>query len=450
MNSTHNSSATTQGASAPLWRLMQATASAVQATRQGQSLTAQLERVPHELRPGVQALSFQVLRQLGRATALRELLAAKAPPPAADALLCTALALCWDEVRAPYPVHTLVNQAVEAARQQHQTKAQSGFINACLRRFMRERAVLVAQTDANPVAQWSHPQWWIDRLKADHPEHWQDLLGQAQQAAPMTLRVNRQHHTVAAYQAQLEAVGLMAKPVGQDGLQLVHAVPVQRLPGFAQGHVSVQDAAAQVSARLLMQGMDAQRPWRILDACAAPGGKTGHLLELCPHAHVLALDVDAQRCERIHQNLSRLGLQAEVKAADAGQPEAWWDGQAFDAILLDAPCTASGIVRRHPDVRWLRRPTDSAQLAKTQAQLLKTLWPLLAPGGKLLYCTCSVFKAEGDETVQAFLKRNTDAELHPSPGHLIPGQTPKGLPVEDNALGEHDGFYYALLEKRRV
>jgi 16S rRNA (cytosine967-C5)-methyltransferase len=199
-----------------------------------------------------------------------------------------------------------------------------------------------------------------------------------------------------------------------------------------------------------MQGMDAQRPWRILDACAAPGGKTGHLLELCPHAHVLALDVDAQRCERIHQNLSRLGLQAEVKAADAGQPEAWWDGQAFDAILLDAPCTASGIVRRHPDVRWLRRPTDSAQLAKTQAQLLKTLWPLLAPGGKLLYCTCSVFKAEGDETVQAFLKRNTDAELHPSPGHLIPGQTPKGLPVEDNALGEHDGFYYALLEKRRV
>jgi 16S rRNA (cytosine967-C5)-methyltransferase len=429
---------------------MQATASAVQATRQGQSLTAQLERVPHELRPGVQALSFQVLRQLGRATALRELLAAKAPPPAADALLCTALALCWDEVRAPYPVHTLVNQAVEAARQQHQTKAQSGFINACLRRFMRERAVLVAQTDANPVAQWNHPQWWIDRLKADHPEHWQDLLGQAQQAAPMTLRVNRQHHTVAAYQAQLEAVGLMAKPVGQDGLQLVQAVPVQRLPGFAQGHVSVQDAAAQVSARLLMQGMDAQRPWRILDACAAPGGKTGHLLELCPHAHVLALDVDAQRCERIHQNLSRLGLQAEVKAADAGQPEAWWDGQDFDAILLDAPCTASGIVRRHPDVRWLRRPTDSAQLAKTQAQLLKTLWPLLAPGGKLLYCTCSVFKAEGDETVQAFLKRNTDAELHPSPGHLIPGQTPKGLPVEDNALGEHDGFYYALLEKRRV
>jgi 16S rRNA (cytosine967-C5)-methyltransferase len=441
---------TQPGQSAPLWRLLQATAAAVQATRQGQSLTAQLERVPQALRPGVQALSFQVLRQLGRATALREQLAAKAPPPAADALLCTALALCWNDADAPYPIHTMVNQAVEAARQQRQTQAQSGFINACLRRFMRERDALVATTDQNPVARWNHPRWWIERLQADHPDHWQDLLLLAQQAAPMTLRVNRQHHTVAAYQAQLQALGLVSKPVGQDGLQLSQAVPVQQLPGFALGHVSVQDAAAQVSARLLMQGMDSTKPWRILDACAAPGGKTGHLLELCPEAQVLALDVDAQRCERIHQNLNRLGLKAQVKAADAGQPDTWWDGALFDAILLDAPCTASGIVRRHPDVRWLRRPTDSAQLAKIQAQLLKALWPLLAEGGKLLYCTCSVFKAEGDETVQAFLRRNTDAALHPSPGHLIPGQIPKGLSVEDNQLGEHDGFYYALLEKRRV
>ena len=450
MTSSPQHPSTQPGQSAPLWRLLQATAAAVQATRQGQSLTAQLERVPQALRPGVQALSFQVLRQLGRATALREQLAAKAPPPAADALLCTALALCWNDADAPYPIHTLVNQAVEAARQQRQTQAQSGFINACLRRFMRERDALVAMTDQNPVAQWNHPRWWIERLQTDHPDHWQDLLLVAQQAAPMTLRVNQQHHTVGAYQAQLQALGLASKPVGQDGLQLSQAVPVHQLPGFAQGHVSVQDAAAQVSARLLMQGMDTQRPWRILDACAAPGGKTGHLLELCPQAHVLALDVDAQRCERIHQNLNRLGLKAQVKAADAGQPDTWWDGVVFDAILLDAPCTASGIVRRHPDVRWLRRSTDSAQLAKIQAQLLKALWPLLAEGGKLLYCTCSVFKAEGDETVQTFLQRNTDAVLHPSPGHLIPGQTPKGLPVEDNSLGEHDGFYYALLEKRRV
>lgn len=450
MTSSPQHPTTQPGQSAPLWRLLQATAAAVQATRQGQSLTAQLERVPQALRPGVQALSFQVLRQLGRATALREQLAAKAPPPAADALLCSALALCWNDADAPYPIHTLVNQAVEAARQQRQTQAQSGFINACLRRFMRERDALVAMTDQNPVAQWNHPRWWIERLQTDHPDHWQDLLLLAQQPAPMTLRVNQQRHTVGAYQAQLQALGLASKLVGQDGLQLSQAVPVHQLPGFAQGHVSVQDAAAQVSARLLMQGMDTQKPWWILDACAAPGGKTGHLLELCPQAQVLALDVDAQRCERIHQNLNRLGLKAQVKAADAGQPDTWWDGAVFDAILLDAPCTASGIVRRHPDVRWLRRPTDSGQLAKVQAQLLKALWPLLVEGGKLLYCTCSVFKAEGDETVQTFLQRNTDAVLHPSLGHLIPGQTPKGLPVEDNPLGEHDGFYYALLEKRRV
>jgi 16S rRNA (cytosine967-C5)-methyltransferase len=434
--------------SAPLWRLLQATAAAVQATRQGRSLTAQLESVSQELRPGVQALSFQVLRQLGRATALREQLAAKIPTPAVDALLCTALALCWRDEEAPYPVHTLVNQAVEAARKQRNTQAQSGFINACLRRFMREREALVLKTDSNLLAQWNHPRWWVERLQADHPLHWQQILIQAQQAAPMTLRVNTRHQTVAAYQQQLQATGLQAKAVGLQGLQLGKAVPVNQLPGFATGHVSVQDAAAQVAANLLLQGMDTTKPWRILDACAAPGGKTGHLLELSPHAQVLALDVDAARCERIHQNLQRLGLTAQVVAADAGQPASWWDGVMFDAILLDAPCTASGIVRRHPDVRWLRRPTDSEQLARIQALLLKALWPLVKPGGRLLYCTCSIFKAEGDQTVQAFLQRNTDALMQPSPGHLIPGQPPFGLPVEDNPLGEHDGFYYALLEKR--
>ena len=436
--------------SPPLWRLLQATAAAVLAPRQGRSLTAHLESVPVDVRAGVQALSFQVLRQLGRATALRERLAAKAPPPAVDALLCTALALCWRDAEAPYPIHTLVNQAVEAARKQRQTQAQSGFINACLRRFMRERDDCVQATDIDLQAQWNHPYWWIERLQKDHPQHWQNLLDLAQKPAPMTLRVNPRFSTVGQYQQQLFALGIEAQAVGSQGLQLSKAVPVHQLPGFAAGHVSVQDAAAQLAALLLMQGRDAQRHWRMLDACAAPGGKTGHLLELYPQAEVWALDVDASRCERIHQNLSRLGLTAQVRAADAGQPALWWDGQSFDAILLDAPCTASGIVRRHPDVRWLRRPTDSAQLAKIQAQLLQTLWSLLAEGGKLLYCTCSVFKAEGDETVQAFLRRNTNAALRPSPGHLIPGQTPKGLAVEDNQLGEHDGFYYALLEKRRV
>lgn len=431
-----------------LWRLLQQTATVVQATLAGQSMTARLEAVAAPLRPGVQALSFHVMRQLGRAQALRTLLAPRRPPPAVDALLCSALALCWDEAQSPYPAHTLVSQTVEAARRQRQTQGQAGFVNACLRRFLRERDSLLARTAQDPQAQWNHPQWWIERLQADYPQDWQRLLTQAQVPAPMTLRVNLQRGSVAEYQARLVAAGLgPGQAVGACGIQLAQAVAVQRLPGFTQGDVSVQDAAAQVAAPLLLAGMPADRPLRILDACAAPGGKTGHLLEMRPDAQVIALEIDPARCDRIHQNLQRLSLQAEVKAADASRPQDWWDGQPFDAILLDAPCTASGIVRRHPDVRWLRRPQDSAQLARTQAALLDRLWPLLAPGGRMVYCTCSLFRAEGDAVVQAFLQRNTGASFRPSPGHLIPGALPAGLPVGDNPLGEHDCFYYALLEK---
>ena len=432
----------------PLWQLLQHTGAAVQAVVAGKSLTAQLEAVPSALRPGVQALSFQVMRQLGQARALRALLAPRKPSPAADALLCTALALVWDEAQAPYPGHTLVSQTVEAARRQRPTQAQAGFINACLRRFLREREALLAQTQSDPQAQWNHPVWWIERLRNDHPQHWQSLLAQAQKPAPMTVRVNLQRGSVAQYQQRLQDAGLSpGLAVGPCGVQLQQAVPVQQLPGFEQGDVSVQDAAAQLAAPLLLDGFPSSQRLRILDACAAPGGKTGHLLEMCPDAEVLALEIDATRCERIHQNLRRLSVTAEVRQADAGQPQAWWDGRPFDAILLDAPCTASGIGRRHPDVRWLRRPDDSPQLARTQALLLDRLWPLLAPGGRMLYCTCSMFKTEGEAVIQAFLQRNTQARLRPSPGHLLTG-TPSGAwSVGDNGLGEHDWFYYALLEK---
>ncbi len=438
----------TQAQTPALWQLLQYTAFAVQGTLAGKSLTAQLEAVPPTLRPGVQALSFQVMRQLGRARALRALLAPRKPPPAVDALLCSALALGWDESRSPYPGHTLVSQTVEAARRQRQTQAQAGFVNACLRRFLRERETLLTRTQDDPQARWNHPLWWIERLQRDYPQHWTALLEQAQKPAPMTLRVNRQRQSVASYQERLQATGLAAgQAVGASGVQLQQAVAVHQLPGFNGGDVSVQDAAAQLAAPLLLQGLPAQQPLRVLDACAAPGGKTGHLLELRPDAEVVALEIDASRCERIHQNLRRLSVHAEVRQADASQPQAWWDGRSFDAILLDAPCTASGIVRRHPDVRWLRRPEDSAQLARTQAALLDALWPLLVPGGRLLYCTCSLFRTEGDEVIQAFLARNTQASLCPSPGHLIPAGMPAGGAVGDNALGEHDCFYYALLEK---
>jgi 16S rRNA (cytosine967-C5)-methyltransferase len=264
----------------------------------------------------------------------------------------------------------------------------------------------------------------------------------------MTLRVNVTRSTVADYLDQLQAVGLSGHAVGDFGIELNKAVPVQQLPGFAQGAVSVQDAAAQWAAPLLLQGLDTQQPLRILDACAAPGGKTGHLLELCPSAQVVALDVDAARCERVTQNLDRLQVKAQVIAADAAMPERWWDGQPFDAILLDAPCTASGIGRRHPDVRWLRRESDVEQLAAIQARLLKMLWPLLKPGGHLVYCTCSIFLAEGHRQIQTFLKHNTDVVLLPSPGHLIPQNSPVTPSVPDNQTGEHDGFYYARLQKR--
>jgi 16S rRNA (cytosine967-C5)-methyltransferase len=195
--------------------------------------------------------------------------------------------------------------------------------------------------------------------------------------------------------------------------------------------------------------MDCSLPLAILDACAAPGGKTAHLLELAD-ARVTALDIDPARCERIHETLGRLGLQADVLSADAGQPSKWWDGRLFDAVLLDAPCTASGIVRRHPDVRWLRRESDIAQLAALQARLLAVLWPLVKPGGALLYCTCSVFRAEGEVQAQTFVAHNRDAVLRPAPGHLVPRTGANGNAVPDNLTGDYDGFYYALLEKHAL
>lgn len=434
---------------APLWQLLQATAGVALAVQQGRSMTAAIETVAKELRPGVQALSFQTMRWWGQAIAIRKQLARKAPPAAVDALLCTALALSWRDDLSPYAVHTLVNQAVEAARRHKDMRAQASFVNACLRRFLREREVLLEGTAQDLTAQWNHPLWWVRRLQADHPEHWTRILEAAQTAAPMTLRVNLQHQTVAQFIQALDAIGLDAKPVGQQGVQLSKAVPVHQLPGFELGHVSVQDAAAQLAAPLLLDGMNTrQGPLRLLDACAAPGGKTGHLLECQPNAKVLALDVDPKRCERIQQNTDRLRVDAQIVAADAADPDKWWDGEHFDGILLDAPCTASGIGRRHPDVRWLRRESDVQQLAAIQTKLLNALWPLVKPGGRLLYCTCSVFKAEGETQIQTFVQHNTDALILPSPGHLTPSVANSDASLRDNVMGEHDGFYYALLEKR--
>ena len=435
----------------PLWRQLQGAASLLQAVRDGQSLTAALEEVDATLRPGVQALGFHALRWLGRAEALRQQLAKRPPPPEADALLCVALALIWTERDAPYSAFVLVDQAVEAAKRSERTHHQASFINGCLRAFLRDRNALVAKTDSNPQAIWNHPQWWIDQVRKDHPTQWQDILRANNARAPLILRINEQKTTVARYLQSLAAIHIEATAVGEQGVLLASAQSVPSLPGFAQGEFSVQDAAAQRAAPLLLDGLlpAAPGPLRLLDACAAPGGKTAHLLERAA-ADVVALDIDPRRCARITQNLARLGLRADIRVGDVAKPADWWDGQLFDGVLLDAPCTASGIVRRHPDIRWLRRPTDIAQLAAIQAQLLQALWPLVRPGGRLLYCTCSVFKAEGHAQSQLFLTRHTDALLMPAPGHLLPQSGAGDAHLPDNLAGNHDGFYYALFEKRRT
>ena len=434
-----------QEKSLPLWQLLQATAGVITSVRAGKSGTAAVESVPQALRPGVQALAFQVWRNLGRAQVLRTLLASKPPAPATDALLCVALALVWNEADAPYDAFTLVNQSVEALKRNPATKAHANFVNACLRRFLRERDALVAASSQYPEALWNHPLWWIKRVQKDHPKNWEAILQAANAHPPMTLRVNTQKKSVAAYLELLKTAEIAVRFSEGSAIELSKAVAVGQLPGFNEGWVSVQDAAAQIAAPLLLSGLPQEA--KILDACAAPGGKTAHLLELSK-AHVLAVEMDGVRAQRITQNLSRLGLQATLSVANAALTQTWWDGVLFDGILLDAPCTASGIVRRHPDVRWLRRETDIAQLAQLQKELLTALWPLLKNGGRMVYCTCSLFLAEGQQQIQTFLASHSDATLLPSPGHLIPKSPANTNSLPDNRAHDQDGFFYAHLEKR--
>ena len=452
---------TSPAVSPPLHRLLSQVADAVAAVRAGRSLTDWLGTCPADLRPGSQALSFAVLRALGGAQAVRALLAPKAPPPPVEALLVSALALLWPgDGPPPYAEHTLVDQAVSAARQR--TPAAANFINAVLRRFLRERSALVAAAQRSPVAAHNHPSWWIDRLRHDWPSQAAALMAEANRHAPMVLRVNARRGTALAYQQRLAALGRAASVVddpalGGQALVLAQPCGVGDLPGFEAGEVSVQDLSAQRAAMLLLGsadagGLPALAPGaRVLDACAAPGGKTAHLLERA-ELDLLALDSDALRLRKVQETLNRLQLPAtgasklRLQVADARQVAAWWDGRPFDAILLDAPCTASGIVRRHPDVRWLRRPADVAALAAVQRELLDALWPLLAPGGRLLYATCSVFKAEGQDQIDAFLQRHAgdQARLLPaSPGHLL------GLPDNpgSRSAATGDGFFYALIHK---
>ncbi|RZU00599.1 16S rRNA (cytosine(967)-C(5))-methyltransferase RsmB [Rivibacter subsaxonicus] len=442
--------------SLPLATLLIHAADAVAAVLRGRSLNEALAAVPAPARPGTQALAFEALRRLGLAQALRRSLVPRAPPPWVDALLLVTLTLATPDAQADaqaphYEAHTLVSQAVEAAKRR--APAQARLVNAVLRRAQRED-LAAAAIAADPVARWNHPQWWIDRLQRDWPQQWQALLLANNRRAPMTLRVNARQDSADHYLKRLAEAGIGAS-MPQDALarhavQLDAPVPVPALPGFGDGAVSVQDLAAQWAAPLLLgPAFDGDTPLapgsRVLDACAAPGGKTAHLLELAD-LELLALDSDPQRLRRVDETLSRLRLTAHTRAADARDVAGWWDGRPFDAILLDAPCSAAGIVRRHPDVRWLRRDSDIATLAATQAGLLDALWTLLRPGGRLVYATCSVFRAEGEHQIDAFLQRAPDAWLRPSPGHRLPlADNPEQASL---AAAGHDGFFYARVDKR--
>jgi 16S rRNA (cytosine967-C5)-methyltransferase len=374
------------------------------------------------------------MRQLGRSDALLALMTSKAPePPMLASLLCCALSLIDtpDGAAPPYEAFTVVDQAVTVATSHPDMAHAKGMVNAVLRRFLREKAELVKQVLTQPVAQFNYPQWWIDAAKAAYPGTWQSILAAGNAQPPLTLRVNLRKTTVPAYLQLLADAGIGATQIGASAVRLDKAIGVAAIPGFEQGLSSVQDAAAQLAAPLL----DLQKGMRVLDACAAPGGKTCHILESA-EVEVTAIDSDPKRLVRVEENLERLGLTATLKAFEA-QTRVWWDGQQYDRILADVPCTASGIVRRHPDIRWLRRKGDALQLATLSAKILDNLWQMLRPNGKLLFVTCSIWPQESEAQAAAFAVRHNAIRLD-APGQLLP---------ESSASADHDGLFYALFQK---
>jgi 16S rRNA (cytosine967-C5)-methyltransferase len=333
--------------------------------------------------------------------------------------------------------HAAVDLTVAAAEALNKRWAK-GLINACLRSAMREAERVDATINKYDELRYSHPAWLIDAIKREHPDAWQRVLEANNERPPMTLRVNLRRTARLEYLERLQAQGLTARVHGtvESALMLDTPVPVEQLPGFAEGDVSVQDAAGQLAAVLL----DAQPGERVLDACAAPGGKTAHILERTAGIEVWAVEIEPSRLERLRHGLARLGLTAHALLGDASEPSAWWDGRGFDRILVDAPCSATGVIRRHPDIKVRRRPEEIAKLRQTQARLLDGVWPCLKPGGKLWYATCSVLRAENREQLREFKDRHADATLCAAEDGGMERQI---LPGTE----EMDGFYYACLRK---
>ena len=425
----------------------QQAARVVDSVHRGVALDAALAAVddgsPLRGRALVQELAYGTLRHWGTLDALTRHLAVKpVSEPLLHALISVAL-YQLDYTRAP--AFAVVDRAVEAAAGLSRPAAKR-WVNALLRRYLREKDALAATVRRDPVARWSYPRWWIARVKADFPAEWESILEAGNVRPPLTLRVNRRLETRADLMAKFAEQAITCVPAGEWGVIVDPPRSVTELPGFAEGAFSVQDLGAQLAAPLLemSEGM------RVLDACAAPGGKTAHVQELVDVA-LTAVDRDDGRLLRLSANLQRLqlgGPNVRVLHGDAREPSKWWDSRPYDRILADVPCSASGVVRRHPDGKWLRRPGDIAQFVRDQDRILDALWPLLARGGKLLYATCSVFKAENGARIADFLGRHHDALREtitfPAEAMHIDGQL---LPSSSAAVHNQDGFFYALLRK---
>lgn len=383
-------------------------------------------------RGAIQDLSYGTLRFFSRLDFLLQALITR--PISHEGVRCLLLAGLYQLIYSKTRPYAVVDRAVEAARALDAPWA-ARFVNGVLRNFLRMKPELLLRANDFEPAYFSHPQWWIDRLRSEYPKDWMAILMTNNSHPPMTLRVNRRQTSPEQYLMQLQEADLKADLLEGGAIRLKTPVAVDRLPGFRQGLVSVQDAGAQYVADLL----DLAAGQHVLDACAAPGGKAAHILE-CADVDLVALDKDALRLHQVGENFQRLQLQGRTLVGDATTPDRWWDGRLFDRILADVPCSASGVVRRHPDIKWLRRPTDIAQFAAAQRLILASLWHLLAPGGKLLYATCSLFREENEEIVAEFVANHANAHrlaLAPFNGQLLPNDT-------------HDGFFFALLENHSL
>jgi 16S rRNA (cytosine967-C5)-methyltransferase len=401
-------------------------------------------------RPAVQSIAFGTVRWFLELDACLALMRdrTKRLQPEIHALVLAGL---YQLLHGATPEHAAVSETVEAARALGRPRA-AGLVNALLRRFQREREALLREAHRDGPARYAHPAWMLAAFEREWPDAWPSLVAAGNAEPPMWLRVNARRGRREEYRARLEAAGMAAEPCAfaEEALLLAEPLDVARLPGFAQGDVSVQDAAAQIAPYLL----DARAGMRVLDACAAPGGKACHVLEREPRlAELVALDIAADRAARVTANLSRLGLQATVRVGDAAAPASWWDGRPFERILLDVPCSGTGVIRRHPDIKLLRRASDIPRFAAQQAALLGACFALLAPAGRLVYSSCSILRDENAAVVRTFLEAEPAAvDVTESARLRLPGTPPwrqekPGFALPGGAAGA-DGFYYACLEKR--